>query len=88
MIGKIFEFLKSLLVLAVFGGIAWYGYSMWQGTSPPVNDAVSGTAFNCRIGLADLAKGYACRDSSACDMTEYELERIKRLEIDLSIHCD
>lgn len=83
MIGKIFEVLKSLLVLAVFGGIAWYGYSMWQESSPPVNDAVPGAAFNCRIALADLAKGYTCRDSSACDMTDYELERLKRIETDL-----
>ena len=88
MLGKIFEFLKSLVMLAVFGGIVWYGYSMWQEPSPPVNDAVPGASFNCRTALADLAKSYACRDSSSCGMTDYELERIRTLEIDIGKYCN
>ena len=88
MIGKLFEFLKSLVILAIFGGIAWYGYSMWQESSPPVNDAVPGASFNCRKALVDLATDYKCRDSSACTMTEHEMTKLKRLEINISIYCD
>jgi len=88
MIGKLFEFLKNLVMLAVLGGIAWYGYSLWQEPATPVNDAVPGASFNCRTALAEMAKSYACRDSSACEMTDYELDRLKRLEIDIGIYCN
>ncbi len=88
MIGKLLEFLKNLVLLAVFGGIVWYGFSMWKDPSPPVNDAVPGGSFNSRVALADLAKGYACRESASCEMTEYELSRLEWLEIDISIYCN
>ena len=88
MLGKIFEFLKTLVMLAVFGSIGWYGYSVWQDSSSTEDGTVRGASFNCRVALADLAKGYTCRDSSACQMTDYELERLKRLEIDIGIYCN
>ena len=88
MIGKLFEFLKSLVMLAVFGGIAWYGYSLWTERSSDVDETIPGASFNCRTALAEMAKSYACRDSSACEMTNYELDRLKRLEIDIGIYCN
>lgn len=88
MLGTIFELLKNLVMLAVFGGIVWYAYSMWQDSSSNVDETVPGASFNCRLALADLAKGYACRDSSACEMTDYELDRLKQLETDLGRYCD
>lgn len=88
MFGKLFELLKNIVMLGIFGGIAWYGYSMWNEPSPPVNDAVPAASFNCRTALAGLAKGYACRDSPSCGMTDYELERIKTLEMDIGKYCN
>ncbi len=88
MMGKLFELIKTLIALAILGGLGWYAYSIWQDRSSDVDETIPGASFNCRVAIADMAKNYACRDSSACQMTEYELDRLKQLEIDIGRYCD
>lgn len=88
MMEKLFELIKTLIALAILGGLGWYGYTLWQDASPDIDETIPGASFNCRVAIADMAKSYACRDSSACEMTDYELDRLKQLEIDIGRYCD
>lgn len=88
MLNKLFETIRSLIVLAILGWIGWYAWSQWKPTPSATDETVPGASFNCRKALADLATDYACRDSASCEMTEHELTQIEKLETNISMYCD
>ena len=86
--GKLWDWLKSLAAVAIIGGMAWYGYSLWDPEPPSVNESVPGASFNCRKALADLATDYTCMNSDSCTMTSDEQAEVKRLEANINKYCD
>ena len=87
-LGKLWNFVTSLAVIAAIGWGAWYGYSNWGPSSSSVSDSQQGFGFNCRHALARLAEDYACRDSDACTMTSDELSDLKKREADIEENCN
>jgi len=86
--GSLWELTKTAVAVAILGGISWYSWSLWTHASHVEDETIPGASFNCRKALADLATGYACRDSAYCSMTDYELDQLKKLETKISIYCD
>ena len=87
-LGKLWDGVKSLVALTVFGAIAWYGYSLWDPVSPGASNSRQGAAFNCRKALADLATDYTCINSDSCSLTPDEQTQLKNREADIERHCN
>ena len=85
---KLWDFVKSLIALAVLAWLAWYGYSRWDSAPSDVSEPNQGSAFNCRQALAKLAADYKCRNSESCTLTRDEQAEMRKREADIEQFCN
>ncbi len=85
---KLWDSVKSLVVLAAIVWVAWYAYSQWDSTPSVASDDTQVATFNCGRALAELANDYACRDSDTCSLSSDELRDLKPREADIERFCD
>ena len=87
-LAKLWDWITSLVAIAVLGGIAWYAYSLWDPTPPSVSDSEQGPRFNCKRAFAERESDYACVASESCTMSPDELAEMENREADIDQNCN
>ena len=86
MANRLLAKIKNLLFLGAIGWAGWYGYTHWWATAD--GDRVDTGGFNCRQALAQVARNYACRESTSCELSSAGLTELRQLEKDIEQHCN